>query len=274
MKKKCSNNNYLPIEGVRDLVNLIRQDIKYKLTPGRLYYKYRAYKYKKYKTPELEIIELLCSDKLHSLDIGANLGLFTYYISKNSRQVFAFEPNPINLRYLNHLVDENVKVFPFAVGDVDQEIDLLIPKSKKGWSTNGASILDKSVKNGIKIQVACKRVDDFCSGIDIGFMKIDVEGAEIEVIRGSLDTLRRCRPNMIIENEIVHNDKPDHLFNEIYNLNYEIFYYQNKKLNLLSKDLQILDIQKEPENKRIGYLQNFICIHKDNINNYKDMISK
>ena len=56
MKKKCSNNNYLPIEGVRDLVNLIRQDIKYKLTPGRLYYKYRAYKYKKYKTPELRLL--------------------------------------------------------------------------------------------------------------------------------------------------------------------------------------------------------------------------
>ena len=48
---KTQNNKIsLLTENLRDLVNLIRQDIKYKLIPNRLYYKFRAKKYAKYKT--------------------------------------------------------------------------------------------------------------------------------------------------------------------------------------------------------------------------------
>ena len=100
----------LPIENFRDILNIVRQDIKYKYMPGRLYYKYRAKKYAKNKTPELNLIRYLADNNKISLDIGANLGLFTYFMSKHSKKVLAFEPNPYPLRYLPRLIDKNVSV--------------------------------------------------------------------------------------------------------------------------------------------------------------------
>ena len=49
----------LPIESLRDLSNLIRQDIKFKYIPFKLYYKYRSYKYANKITPELNLIKIL-----------------------------------------------------------------------------------------------------------------------------------------------------------------------------------------------------------------------
>ena len=105
----------LPIVGLRDLLNVVKQSLKYKFIPYRLYYKYRAYKYAKHTTPELNVISLLTDKTKISLDIGANLGLFTYFMSKCSDKVYAFEPNPYPLEYLKHVVDSNVEVVPIAM---------------------------------------------------------------------------------------------------------------------------------------------------------------
>lgn len=83
-------NDQLPLENIRDFINLFRQDIKFKYAPFRLYYKYRAFKYAKKKTPELNLIKYLIKKDQISLDIGANLGLFTFFLSRYSKKSFCF----------------------------------------------------------------------------------------------------------------------------------------------------------------------------------------
>ena len=129
------NFNYpvekLSIQNLRDFTNIVEQDIKFRYLPFRAYYKYRAYKYAKKITPELNIIKNISDKNKVSLDIGANLGLFTYFMSRSSKKVYAFEPNPYPLKHLKYVVDRNVEIVPIAIGNKDGTEKLRIPKLEK-----------------------------------------------------------------------------------------------------------------------------------------------
>ena len=255
----------LPIENLRDFSNTLKQNIKYKFIPLKIYYKYRAYKYAKNTTPELNIISTISDKTKVSLDIGANLGLFTYFMSRCSKKVFAFEPNPYPLRYLKYVVDDNVEIVPIAVGNLDGITQLRIPKNRKGWSSNGASITNVELNQGIEYDVSIHKIDTL-EIENIGLIKIDVEGAELEVLNGALNTLNTQKPNLIIENELVHSDKPEILFKFMKKINYNAFYVdENKDLKKLEDNFDVLKNQNKPANKRFGYIQNFIFMHDERL---------
>ena len=149
----------LPSLNWRDTENKFRQDLKYKYLPFRLYYKIRSYKYAKYRNPELNIIKNLVSKNQISIDVGANLGLFTYFMARHSKHVYAFEPNPYPLRNLKNVVDKNVTILPIALGSSNGKANLKIPRNIKGWSSNGASLGDKDYGDGILFEVQCRKLD-------------------------------------------------------------------------------------------------------------------
>ena len=265
MKKKFNFNfptKALPIEDLRDLLNIIKQNIKFKFIPFKLYYKYRAFKYSKNTTPELNVIHSISSKNKVSLDIGANLGLFTYFMARSSKKVYAFEPNPYPLEQLKNVIDDNVEIVPIAIGDVDGIVKLSIPKNRKGWSSNGASIKNVQLNEGIQYEVCIRKIDSLKIE-NIGLIKIDVEGAELEVLKGAIKTISDQKPNLIIENEINRTEKPEYLFKFMKNIGYDVFYVnKNKKLVELENDFNIFENQKDPANKRFGYIQNFIFMHQ------------
>ncbi len=267
-KKK---NFDLPIENLKDLLNILRQDIKFKYIPFKLYYKYRSYKYANKITPELNLIKNLTDISKTSLDIGANLGLFTFFIQKYSKFVYAFEPNPYPLRYLYDLVGENVKVFPIAISELNSEVILNIPKKPKGWSSNGASLKYKN-EFAIKYKVDSRTVDSLKIE-NLGFIKIDVEGNEMGVLQGAKKTLIEQRPNLIVENESIHQKDPNKIFKFLSDYDYFAFYTLKKgKIIKIEKNIEIEKLQKNPELKRYGYVQNFIFIHKSKINKFYKII--
>ena len=57
-----------------------------------------------------------------------------------------------------------------------------------------------SKQEHLEVRVAACRLDDEPVG-DVGFLKIDVEGFERAVIEGALETIRRCKPVMLVEIE-------------------------------------------------------------------------
>jgi len=263
----------LPIDGLRDIINLIRQDLKFKYLPFKLYYRYRSKKYAKYISPELNLIKFLANKNKISIDIGANLGLFTFYLQKYSKYVYAFEPNPYPLRNLKNLVNKNTEVIPIAIGNKDGYLDLFIPKNKKGWSSNGASLKERELNLGIKHNVVSRRLDSLELD-NVGLIKIDVEGFEKQVLEGASKTINKFKPNVIIENEWIHQKKPDELFNCILDIEYEIFYVNSElKLEKINKEFNIIEAQKNPDRKKKGYIQNFICIYKKNKSQYLSIIS-
>jgi FkbM family methyltransferase len=193
----------LPQETSRDRRNAFWHDVKFRYMPFRAYYRLRAYRYRHWKSPEMGLLPFLADRTKVSLDIGANLGLFTYYLSRLSSHVYAFEPNPFPLRSLQAVADANVTVLPIAVSDRSGEAELVVPRTAKGWSNNGASLAKAAEAGAARVTVPCRAVDDL-DYRNIGFIKIDIEGHELAALKGMEKTLARERPNLFIENERLH----------------------------------------------------------------------
>ncbi len=140
------------------------------------------------------------------LDIGANIGIFTAELSRlvgNAGRVIAFEPVPETFRFLVH----NSRLFPFsnitffnvAVSSESRFLNISVPVTSTGIPASARASIQEHDDNGIRIL-----------GVPIGalafpqpvrFVKIDVEGHEIHVIRGMRKLLESDRPRCLIEGE-------------------------------------------------------------------------
>ena len=256
----------LPIENLKDFLAIIKQDIKYFYIPFNFYHSIRVKKYMKKSLPELSLIKFLCGPKGNSIDVGANLGLYSFLISKYANQLHAFEPNPYPLRYLRRLNKGNTKIYPIAIGSVNKEVELFIPKNPKGWASNGASLKKPDLLTGIKLNVACRTLD-FFDFKDIELIKIDVEGCEQDVIDGGINTIKNWLPNLIIENEIFHTKNPLSILKNLFELGYNAYYCINElELIQLNEHFDFKKNQLDPSKKDKNYVQNFVMIHKNKLN--------
>jgi FkbM family methyltransferase len=254
----------LPRETLRDVINDIRLDFKFRYVPFRGYYRYRSHKYMTQIDPEMGILKFIIDPASISLDVGANLGLFTYFLARYCPHVHAFEPNPIPFRILKSVADKNVTLYQMALTDHTDEVKLVVPKGRKGWSSNGAR-LDRGSGSGMEtgvVTVPGSRIDDL--GLtSIGFIKIDVEGHEKNVLAGATKILKRDRPNLFIENEFAHaGDKATEVFSLLESLDYRGFFLENGVLRSLSR-FSVEDHQIRPREGGAGpYVKNFIFLPK------------
>ena len=163
--------------------------------------------YEKYET---KILSYFAGTKTSSIiDIGANLGYYTVILGKllkSSDKVIAFEANPQIIEMLNKNIaindlQEVIKVFNCALSDInDQKLKLYIPQ-KAGSSAASINKLHPDETNN-SIEITTQRLDDVTQIRDlesISLIKIDVEGAELYVIKGALETIREYKPVLLIE---------------------------------------------------------------------------
>jgi FkbM family methyltransferase len=187
----------------------LEERLKYALIPPGLYIRHRVRKELRRGEPELALLPFLADRNKLSLDIGANKGVYSWMLARCSRKVHAFEPNPKLFRILSRIAGGRITVSPYALADVSGTAMLRIPGSdRQGYSNQGSSLSAVKVSNNYaEIEVETRRLDDLALR-DIGFMKIDVEGFEQAVLAGAADTIRRERPNLLIEMEQRHTRQP------------------------------------------------------------------
>ncbi len=253
---------HLPVISWRDRVNILRQNIKFKWVPFRAYYRYRSYKYMRNIDPEMGLLRFLMNREKISLDIGANLGLFTHLLARYSKHVHAFEPNPLAFGILSSAKDTNVTLYRQALTDRTEQVNLVVPRSRKGWSSNGASLRPMNVDNFRLVPTPGRRLDDL-SLPPIGFVKIDVEGHELSVLKGALETLRRDRPALFIENEQLYTgDDVGEVFRILGGLDYDGFFLDEGVLTNIS---QFSVAEHQTSRRGAGasgkrYVKNFVFI--------------
>ena len=151
------------------------------------------------------------------VDAGAHGGAFTLRAATLPRtRIVAFEPLPAAYRRLVAAIGEagldNVDAHPTALGAHEGEAILSVPRVGAALQEEWASIAkdyagilaaDPRVAAIEQLTVKLQRLDAL--GLrDVSAMKIDVEGAELELLRGAGDTLARCRPVLSIEIEERH----------------------------------------------------------------------
>ncbi|MBZ5593592.1 MAG: FkbM family methyltransferase [Acidobacteriia bacterium] len=145
------------------------------------------------------------------LDVGAHIGYFSMKaaarVGKTGR-VVAFEPNPETLKLLRENVAanqaQNVVVEPIACTDREQMLTLYAAAgSNTGASSLARHNADISAENPPRpYPVRGRPIDDVVRELDltrVDAIKIDVEGAEVGVLRGAVDTLKRFHPRLVIE---------------------------------------------------------------------------
>jgi FkbM family methyltransferase len=135
------------------------------------------------------------------LDIGANVGSFALAASRlvgPAGHVYCCEPMPENRECLRRTIEANglgnVTIVPVAVGDVVGELEIRIGRDSGGHS----AVL---VGDGPSVTVPVTTVDALIpeTGVGrVGFIKVDVEGMEAEVLRGARDTVRRDAPILAV----------------------------------------------------------------------------
>jgi FkbM family methyltransferase len=153
--------------------------------------------------PELAKLDRLVPPGCRTaIDAGANTGLYTLRLARLCRTVYAFEINPGVTGHLQRARLPNVHLMHVGLSSAAGPAVLYIPllhgkMPLEGWaSLTPGNCPDTDVHRQITGQV---RTLDSYRIVDVDFMKIDVEGHEIELLKGARETLTRYRPRILAE---------------------------------------------------------------------------
>lgn len=143
------------------------------------------------------IANFFSSDTFNIIELGAWQGDtildFYHYFSKKINSYLAFEPCKSNLTQLSKLLSDSnkisstTKIFPVAVGNVN---DKLLFDSSSG----SASALSENGDTSVDVV----KLDDYIPGHHFNLLKMDIEGAEYEALRGAEEIIKKNQPHMMI----------------------------------------------------------------------------
>lgn len=142
--------------------------------------------------------------ELTFIDIGAHIGKYTVLAGRYLRkgQVLAFEPHPENFEYLVLNVSinriNNAKLFPLALLNKIGFVKMIIADTSGEHSCK----YSETKTNSKVINVPAVTLDYVVQRLNlknVDLIKIDVEGAEIEVLEGAINTLYKFRPHIVME---------------------------------------------------------------------------
>lgn len=185
----------------------------------------------------LDILDKLPSKSPVIFDIGANIGLFIKAFNKSPnkpRAIFAFEPSSYVYSILRLTVArfKNVRCFKLAFASKNGIATLNMPLKESGSIRVGLShIGEVSGGSYLKENVETRRLDDFADEmgcVEIDLIKMDVEGAEFEILKGASRILADVRPFWFVElseSEGRFNNSSIDTFNEFKGFGYAAFYF-------------------------------------------------
>ena len=144
-------------------------------------------------------------DDTDIIDIGANIGYNTLMFSDYG-PVHSFEPvfhKIAEMNIKNNKLKNNVKLYSFALSDTCDKVSMYIPKSATDQPSHinygGTSMVPSDAHNTDEpIVCDCDMLDNVYSGVP-SIIKIDVENAEMNVLRGSKGILEKYKPTLLIE---------------------------------------------------------------------------
>ena len=159
---------------------------------------------------EVENVRVLDGDIV--IDIGANLGVFSLLaMYQGARVVYAFEPIPRNIQYLNAHIELNhgsdvIIPIPYGIGAKKDQLTFV----DRGEGSRITSTDSSPSSNDETITVNIITLDDFVRSNSIphvDFIKADIEGAERFMLEGARETIKRFHPRLAICTYHLPDDK-------------------------------------------------------------------
>lgn len=154
-----------------------------------------------YENQLLNHIKNLKIDGIY-IDIGANIGNHSLFFANhcNSKKVISFEPEEECYKLLSYNVKENSKkeilIYNLGVWDIKRE--LFLKKFPNHKNMGLSKIVDNEAGDTYKVQTI--NLDEFIGIVDkIGLIKIDVEGGELKILKGSVEIIKKFHPLIVCE---------------------------------------------------------------------------
>jgi FkbM family methyltransferase len=195
---------------------------------------------------DLNVVKYLTSNGDLVIDVGANIGIYTMFLSRfvgDFGTVISIEPICATFNFLvnniHNLELKNVVPYNIAAGYDESVYTMTIPVGSSGENFYRAKVInDKATEEKVKskkIKVKSIRLDKLLvKDIDkISFIKIDVEGFEYYVLKGSEVLIKSSRPAMLIEVDGDASDKESKgfpVFDYLKGFGYQPFIYKNHNL--------------------------------------------
>jgi FkbM family methyltransferase len=158
-----------------------------------------------YEPRTVEVLSGLLKPGMTFFDVGANMGQYTLLASGQDCNVHSFEPAPVMFEFLTGNVapvKERVRLNQCALADSEEPVMLHMAKPHNVGAT---SFSDQFCASGETFPVPCTTIDQYMQRNNIAkidVMKIDVEGAEIAVLKGAEKLLSSPdRPTIVLEYE-------------------------------------------------------------------------
>jgi FkbM family methyltransferase len=136
------------------------------------------------------------------VDIGAHVGTYSLSYAPHCGKVYAFEPQRMTFYRLcaGIIMNRCTNVYAHNVALVGPDSPITMELKIISDDGGGSSVMSLPTNKqplGTE-RVECRTLDSY-ELINVGLIKIDVEGAELEVLKGAKKTLARCHPKLLVE---------------------------------------------------------------------------
>lgn len=190
------------------------------------------------------------------LDIGANIGVMSYYLAhfKPKAHVISFEPISVNFQNLERIVRKyklaNVQIEKYALGEEEGDIEMVMPVVNSVKFHGLSHVIHGSIKEnneGTLYKVPIKKLDNIALlqnlTVPVKAIKIDVENFEYFVLKGGEKMINDFKP--IIYAELWDGENRKQTFELLLSLGYKVKVVENG---------QLVDFEHQSK-------QNFIFVH-------------
>jgi|TARA_B100000287_G_scaffold244341_1_gene229776 FkbM family methyltransferase len=179
-----------------------------------------------------------------TLDIGAATGMYASHFAQHSKSVICFEAVYPVYQQLEKLKQKhgNIITHNFAVSDFEGISDFYVDDKRLSNSSF------QNLVEGQKIEVETITIDGMKLD-NVGFMKIDVEGVELDVLNGASQTIDKFKPTCMVEIYEKFNKYPvETTFDFFFNRGYRCFYnHKGQGLKPVRNIEEGLEATKIPE---------------------------
>lgn len=187
--------------------------------------------YGEWSEPETFLFKQFLSPGDVAVEAGANIGTHTVMLSQavgDSGKVYAFEPQRHSFQLLctNLVINQrlNVHAHQWAIGDTDGSIDFPVIAPVNDDNFGAVSLHFASQARQVE-SIPIQRIDTL-NLPRLDFLKADVEGYEVQVLQGAMQTIERCRPIIHLEYLSHYNsDCASQYFQLLAPLGYKLWFF-------------------------------------------------
>lgn len=207
--------------------------------------KYIRYFPSDYEKKNFDFLKSCCGEGATILDIGAHIGLFSTIAAKIAGEygkIFAFEPAPATIPVLHQTIRINelrdcISPVNQAMGKEVGRMTFFVSEDEADNSNSLISYKEDRKLNGVSVEV--NTIDNFVMTkklSKVNFIKIDVEGAEYDTLRGGIEVFKKYKPHVIVAIHPEPIEKKGDRLEDIYNLIQKLRYDIICNGKLISKE--------------------------------------